>query len=94
MTLPDISLIQLLDKGAVAGSGFILLVPADVFAGGVHGSHVEIVFRLVPLANGLAYALWRWSLGEYSGFARRRKRVRRPDRLTLRFGKSRYLPVE
>lgn len=37
--------------------GFILLVPAYVLAGGVHGDHIEIVFRLVPLANGLAYAL-------------------------------------
>jgi hypothetical protein len=37
--------------------GFVFLAPAYVVAGGVHGDHVEIVFRLVPLANGAAYAL-------------------------------------
>lgn len=46
--------------------GFLLLAPAWVLTGGVHGDYANGLFQLVPWANGLAYALltltirWIW----------------------------------
>jgi uncharacterized membrane protein YdbT with pleckstrin-like domain len=53
--------------------GFVLLAPAYVLVGGVHGDHVGIVFRLIPLANGIAYALIAMAARRILGFRKPKK---------------------